>query len=143
MARPRKHRHVERQTLRDVPDRELMEVIVSVEDDDGKVDSRAIADMFQMQGPHALQCVGARLSWMKRWGFMRSYGKGVWAITPKGRQLIAIRVTSDRVKMMTGMGEAEWCATVSAASQRPTHRMSESAWRMARREWIHYQGRRA
>jgi hypothetical protein len=131
-----KARRRARASLREVSDREIMEMLIECEDDDRLVDSRTLVDVFAIEHEKPLMCVGARLSWMKRWGYVVKVEKGVWSITRKGRNLVSVPVTDSSVKAMTALSEADYCAVVSAAARR--HRLSPEASRLAKREWVHY-----
>jgi hypothetical protein len=132
---------LQRSTLSEVGDRELMLVVADLEDGDGLVDTRAVSDMLNIDHPNPTRCVSSRLNWMRRWGFVRK-GKAAntWRITAKGRQLVQIQhlEAEARVRAMT---EPEYCATIAAAGRRA--RLSAEARKLADREWRHYRAQTA
>lgn len=79
-------------------DRELLCIIKDHADDEGWADSQDIADAVGLKHKHPTQCVGARLSWLAR------YGTG-----------LVERHPDEPAWRLTDMGEAMTNGTLSAA----------------------------
>jgi hypothetical protein len=113
----------------------MMEAIIVCEDADRVVDTRALVVELSIDHEHAERCVGARLAWMARWGFVRREKPGIWSITRKGRDLIAVNPKA-RTGVVGALSDADYCAEVAALALRK--RVGPEARRLAVREWNHY-----
>ena len=124
----------ERATLADMTDRELMELILECEDPDGYVDTRSIVDVANVTHVRANTCVGSRMSWMARFGYIDKHKtkKGLWTVNKLGRRLVEVRPVSIGGSMEAGT----WAATVAQLAQNsPSQRGART---FGRREWKHY-----
>jgi hypothetical protein len=135
--RVRRLKSHERATLRDMSDRELMGLIAECEDDDGFVDTRAIVDVTHIVHDRPNTCVGSRMSWMARFGYIQKHPKqkGVWKINAKGRSLVSVPLSQHVPK-----ADGAWASAVGSLAANGTP--SEEARRFARREWRHYMERK-
>lgn len=79
----------------DMTDRELLLVMNDCPiDEDGYVDTHDVADFLNLSHKNPTQCVGQRLSWMKRFGFVERHPdkEHMWRILPIGEDLMSGRL---------------------------------------------------
>lgn len=135
----------QRARLQDVRDRELLSAIAHLADDEGWCTSAEIVKAYNVQHDRPLQCVGARLSWMKRWGLVeRSHGDvgsgSRWRLSKRGSHLQNGHIDKTLEAQMKAMGEPEMLDLTSAIARRRQSSTREAAI-VANREWRYWYAR--
>ena len=129
-------------SLMEYSDRELLNVVLDHENDEGWVSAPQIVEAIGINHRHALQCVSIRFAWMRRYGVMdRDPKSGLWRLTIEGRQIALGSLTKAQKSAIQGLSKER----VMEATRLLTGRygqVGETASTMMRRAWQNGTGRR-
>lgn len=123
--------------LADMPDRELLHIVNDLADNDGWAAHEDMTKRLGISHKHPGNCVGMRMGWMKKFGFVVSEwfdGERHYRLTQKGRDLMNGKLTTAVQKALDKMGEGDMMVLMRTATGR-YRQMSPEAATMARREW--------
>lgn len=133
-------RKLERLTLFDYSDRELLLIVMEQADasDDGFADTKTIADTLGIEGDRRLQSVGSRLAALKRFGVVErlpEVTRAKWQVTPIGRLMANGKVTKGIERSLEGISP-EQTLLVTRYLTRRYREAPEAASHLIRREWV-------
>lgn len=123
--------------LYDMPDRELLHVVNDLADNDGWAAHGALTDRLGINHKHPGNCVGVRMGWMKKYGFIVSEyidGERHYRLTTNGEQLMKGKLTPSVQKALDKMGEGDMMVLMRETTGR-FRTMTPEASTMMRREW--------
>lgn len=127
--------------LMEFSDRELLNVILDTEDENGYVTTEQIMEAVGIAHKHAKSCVGIRFSWMRRYGVVDRHEKKGWTLTPVGRR-IALGALSDEEKVILRNLTSEQLMEATRLMTGRYQRAGATASTLMRRTWQHGTGRR-
>lgn len=130
-------RRERRARLQDVRDRELLAAMVDLADPDGFVTSEQVARAYNIQHDKPVQCAGARLSWMRRWGLVERDKERGWRLTDRGLELRNGKVSEAVDAQLRAMGDPDVVDMIGALARRRQHGSREAAI-VGAREWRYY-----
>lgn len=94
--------------LQEYPDAELLAIVNDMADGDGWSTSEAIAAQIGIDAKHARQCVGSRLSWLRRWGYVERHPEiPAWQVSPLGNALLGGKLTKTARGIIERMNDAD------------------------------------
>lgn len=127
--------------LMEFSDRELLNVILDVEDENGYVTSEQIMEAVGLDHKHARSCVGIRFAWMRRYGVVDRHEKKGWTLTPIGRK-IALGALNDEEKLVLRNLTSDQLMEATRVLTGRYARAGQTASTMMRRAWQSGTGRR-
>jgi len=122
-------------------DRELLNIILDVEDETGWVDTFSVSEAMHLDHEHALQCVGSRFSWLRRYEILERQDDNtkehfrMWRLTPIGRKIALGDLAPDERELLSKLS-AEKLMLATGELTRRYHRIGAPAATMMRRAWI-------
>jgi hypothetical protein len=123
-------------TLYDYSDRELLLMMLDEADEMGWVDVHTLAEALVIDHKHPGQCVGTRLSWLRRYGAVeRKDGAPEWRLTAMGRALATGGLDSVQEEVIGGLSSEQMLALTRALTTR-YRRVGDTAAHLMRREWM-------
>lgn len=129
--------------LQDFADLDLLYAIEEAGDSDGWATAEEIATQIGITHDRPAQCVGTRLGWMNRFGFMdkeTEKGKTLWRLNEKGHELLhPQRLSAAITRALETLDEGQR-AQITDAIARELPRSSRQAAHLARRTWTHHFG---
>ena len=121
--------------LYDLSDRELLHVVMDEQDAEGWTASTAIADRLGITHRYPNQCVGTRMSWMKRYGVVEKHPtRHAWKVSRSGQTLMNGDLTASQKQTLDAMDSARVLMLTRWLTGR-YRRSGESAGHLYRREW--------
>lgn len=122
--------------LMEFSDRELLNVVLDYEDEQGWVKTEQIAEVVGIQGdkPHAMRCVGIRFAWMKRYGVMEKGKRHEWRLTTAGRKIALGALTEVERSIIQNLASDQVMEATRALTAR-YGRVGQTASTMMRRAW--------
>lgn len=134
---------VESLTLADYSDRDILSSLVDVADDEGWACAQDVARQIGLDHPRPNQCVGSRLSWLRRYGALdtdRIEGRVCWRLNSVGEAIYrGNKLSATQRRSIDGLSEAARIAAIdSIAASLPSS--SRTGTHFARRAWTHRMG---
>jgi hypothetical protein len=121
--------------LFDYSDRELLLMMLDEGDDFGWVGVHDLAEALVIDHKHPGQCVGQRLSWMKRYGAVeRKDGVSDWRPTAMGRALARGDLEAEQLEAVESL-TSEQMLTLTRLLTNRYRRVGDTAAHLMRREW--------
>jgi len=127
--------------LMEFSDRELLNVMLDVEDENGYVTTEQLMETIGLDHKHARSCVGIRLSWMRRYGVVDRHEKKGWTLTPIGRRIALGALTDEEKKVLRDLTSEQLMEATRVLTGR-YQRVGATASTMMRRAWQNGTGRR-
>ena len=123
--------------LYDLSDRELLHLMIDLSDEEGYCDSHDLATELAIEHKHPTQCVGQRLSWLRRYGAVeRRDGESRWRLTRRGMDIArGVLKPEQRDALMALSAEQMIEATKLVAGR--YRRIGDTAAHLTRREWAY------
>lgn len=120
--------------LYDYSDRELLAMMLDEAGDDGWVNTHDLAAALSIDHKHPGQCVGIRLSWLKRYGVVqRKDGSPEWRLTRAGLAQALGKLDPEQQAVLDGLS-TEQMLTLTGSLTRRYRRVGETAAHLMRRE---------
>lgn len=123
--------------LQDYTDRELLLMVLDNGDAEGWVTSETLADVLGIEHKHPRQCVGSRMSWMRRYGVVERhpvYDRHAWRLTSIGEVLAKGKLSPAQERQLEHLRDDQMLLVTRwlGARQRSAQ---DSAGILMRREW--------
>lgn len=120
--------------LLDFSDRELLFVIYENLDDKGWAHSALLAEKLGLKTDKPAQCVGSRLSWLRRYGVVEHGGPNMWRLTPVGEVLMHGDLSREQQEQIKAVKPDQLIMLTRALTKRVQKARSEAG-HLVRREW--------
>src|SRR4029078_6601446 len=130
-------------TLMDFSDRDLLHALADCCDGDGWATAEIVARQIGIDHPRPAQCVGARFSWLMRYGLMENQREGkeiFWRATPSCLTLVFNgKITDAQRKSFEKLPESKRVDALDALARLVPTGTRQSA-HLARRAYQHRMG---